>query len=265
MPKTNKELCKEYYVANSAYIKKQNNLRRKKLTDLAAKNLLPKPTITEKVCTKCKQTLSIDKFSYRKNRGCYESNCKNCRCEKAKLDRVNRATLISSQRRTRHIARKQVDPEYMGARTVRTRIHKLLGQNKNQATDVLVGTTKRWLVRWLKFNLLFDESSGMTWENRSTYWHMDHVVPCNLFNLHDKQEQCICLNWTNIKPMLAHKNISKQDTLLHHQCMEQEIRLKLFEKHYGIEISDSTVQIWMQRRGVSSTAADEKSSVQQEV
>jgi hypothetical protein len=53
----------------------------------------------------------------------------------------------------------------------------------------------------------------MTLDNYGQYWHIDHVVPCSLFNLQDKKQLKICFHWTNLQPLEAKANLSKNNSL----------------------------------------------------
>lgn len=46
---------------------------------------------------------------------------------------------------------------------------------------------------------------GMTWENI----HLDHIVPCALFDLTKPEHQKICFHFSNYQPLLAIDNIRK--------------------------------------------------------
>jgi 5-methylcytosine-specific restriction endonuclease McrA len=63
------------------------------------------------------------------------------------------------------------------------------------------------LKEWLKFNF----SNGMTFDNYGTYWHMDHVIPCSLFNLTNHEDINNCFKWTNIQPLLSKINLIKNN------------------------------------------------------
>lgn len=52
--------------------------------------------------------------------------------------------------------------------------------------------------------------SGMTWENYGKYgWHIDHVVPCALFDLTNPDHQKRCFHFSNMRPMWAKDNVSR--------------------------------------------------------
>ena len=56
-------------------------------------------------------------------------------------------------------------------------------------------------------------TSEMSWENRSTTtWHIDHIRPCESFDLTDKEQQMVCFNYRNQQPLPAKDNLSKNDS-----------------------------------------------------
>jgi len=51
---------------------------------------------------------------------------------------------------------------------------------------------------------------GMTWENQG-HWHIDHIRPCASFNLDNENERHMCFHYTNLQPLWAFDNMSKND------------------------------------------------------
>jgi hypothetical protein len=55
----------------------------------------------------------------------------------------------------------------------------------------------------------------MTRENNGHYnptqltWHVDHIIPCALFDLTNFEQQKQCFHYSNLTPLLAKKNLSK--------------------------------------------------------
>jgi hypothetical protein len=50
---------------------------------------------------------------------------------------------------------------------------------------------------------------GMTWANYGTHWHVDHIMPCAVFD-HTKPEQVRqCWHFSNLAPLEAKKNMAK--------------------------------------------------------
>jgi hypothetical protein len=51
---------------------------------------------------------------------------------------------------------------------------------------------------------------GMSWENYTRYgWHIDHIIPCNCYDLTDPKQQRACYNFTNLQPLWSVDNWKK--------------------------------------------------------
>ncbi len=55
---------------------------------------------------------------------------------------------------------------------------------------------------WIEMQ--FDET--LSWDNFSSYWQFDHIVPIAYFNFRDKNDLMLCWNFTNIRT--EKKNLS---------------------------------------------------------
>lgn len=56
--------------------------------------------------------------------------------------------------------------------------------------------------------------SDMTWNNYGRQgWHLDHIIPLSNFNLQDRRQLLIALNYTNYQPLWATDNIRKSNKL----------------------------------------------------
>lgn len=97
-------------------------------------------------------------------------------------------------------------PEKKIARNLRSRLVKLIrGKTRRLHTNELVGCEWTFLKRHLESQ--FDVN--MSWSNYGTYWHVDHIRPCQSFRLHNIEEQRACFHWTNLRPLEGAENISK--------------------------------------------------------
>lgn len=55
---------------------------------------------------------------------------------------------------------------------------------------------------------------GMSWDNYGIKgWHIDHIIPCNAFNLWNPEEQKKCFHYTNLQPLWASENLAKSDRI----------------------------------------------------
>ena len=52
----------------------------------------------------------------------------------------------------------------------------------------------------------------MSWDNRGyETWHIDHIRPCESFDLSDKEQQLVCFNYRNQQPLSAKENLKKKN------------------------------------------------------
>lgn len=51
--------------------------------------------------------------------------------------------------------------------------------------------------------------SGMSWSNYGE-WHVDHIVPCKLFDLSVEDHRRLCFNWKNLRPLPGEENVRRQ-------------------------------------------------------
>jgi hypothetical protein len=54
---------------------------------------------------------------------------------------------------------------------------------------------------------------GMSWDNYGSYWELDHIIPCALFDLTKEEHQKVCFHFSNYQPLSGHENSSKSDRL----------------------------------------------------
>lgn len=54
----------------------------------------------------------------------------------------------------------------------------------------------------------------MNWGNHGLEgWHIDHIIPCNAFDLSDESQQKKCFHFSNLQPLWAFENLSKGDRI----------------------------------------------------
>jgi hypothetical protein len=73
----------------------------------------------------------------------------------------------------------------------------------------LIGCDVPFLLKYLESKF----SNGMTWNNYGK-WHVDHIKPCNSFDLQDIIQQKKCFHYTNLQPLWAYDNLSKGDKVI---------------------------------------------------
>jgi hypothetical protein len=56
---------------------------------------------------------------------------------------------------------------------------------------------------------------GMNWKNHCRDgWHIDHIIPCSVFDLTDPEQQKKCFHYSNLQPLWAKDNISKSNKII---------------------------------------------------
>ena len=94
----------------------------------------------------------------------------------------------------------------------RHRIYQAIKKNKGvkkEKTIELLGCTIKELREYLEKRF----TKEMTWDNYGTYWHIDHIIPVSRFDLSDQHQQKQCFHFTNLQPLEARENMSKNDRL----------------------------------------------------
>jgi hypothetical protein len=113
--------------------------------------------------------------------------------------------------------RRERDPQFRMYGCLKARMHKLLNLQsavKSGRTYELIGCSVPFLQTWIESQF----KRGMTWANHGEVWHIDHIMPASKFNLTDPIEQRKAFHYTNLQPLWAFDNMSKNDKVLPHQA-----------------------------------------------
>ena len=76
--------------------------------------------------------------------------------------------------------------------------------SKTCSTFDLVGCEPKDLKKHLEDQF----REGMTWDNYGE-WHVDHIRPCDSFNLSFDSERKECFHFSNLQPLWANENLTK--------------------------------------------------------
>jgi hypothetical protein len=124
----------------------------------------------------------------------------------------NRKRLIALKIKKNKIRRKK-DHAYRIKENLRRRINSALnyiGIKRTKRTLELLGVPN---IEFLKKYLENKFKPGMSWEKRSLI-HIDHIIPCKAFDLTDPKQQIKCFHYTNLQPLWAHENLSKNSKII---------------------------------------------------
>ena len=207
-----------------------------------------------KKCNKCLLDKNADDFGIKKEK--INGTCKSCVNEysrnykkknkekvrasnnkynnknREKVREWNRKHFENNKERVRERARNNYkkyreSPEIVLIQACRNRINKLISRNSKSLKSIdLIGCSILSLRQWLEFQFV----CNMNWENYGSYWHIDHVKPCSLFDLSKSEEQQKCFSWKNLRPCIANENIKKGNKLISFIFVLQELKLMFFIK-----------------------------------
>jgi hypothetical protein len=159
-------------------------------------------------CKGCRKNYrECSKDIIKKTQDAYYSNNKKSLLEASKQYRIDNIEKISLQRKNyrnrphvkEHIQAKnkeylpikkekiklkrKTDKNFQLKEILRSKIHKML---KNQPTSYenIIGCNIDFLKKWIAFR--FD--LNMNWDNLGSYWHIDHILPINKFDLNKPEK-----------------------------------------------------------------------------
>jgi hypothetical protein len=100
------------------------------------------------------------------------------------------------------------DPIFTLKLTIRNRIKQALkkGYKKSSATHLL-GCSIEEYKKYLEGKF----TEKMNWDNYGEYWEIDHIKPCDSFNLELIEEQEKCFNYLNTQPLPVLENRKKSN------------------------------------------------------
>ena len=200
---------------------------------------MPHPNIKNngikmKKCPKCKIEKELSNFCKDKSKKTgLSSYCRQCSCESDEIYRNTHKLKVAKRhekyrnehreemrertkeyRRThkaqRNEFRKQkriTDIEYKIKCNLRYRIWSAVKNNKKcESTEKLIGCSIKDLKNYLKARFV----KNMTFDNYGK-WHIDHIKPCDSFDLSKESEQKKCFHYSNLQPLWELENLKKSN------------------------------------------------------
>jgi len=82
---------------------------------------------------------------------------------------------------------------------------------KAHSTMELLGCT----IAELKIHLEKQFTANMSWNNYGQFgWHIDHIIPCDVFDLTNPVEQKQCFHYSNLQPLWWEDNLKKKNKII---------------------------------------------------
>jgi hypothetical protein len=218
-----KEYRKAYYEQNREKVKEcQKAYREQNREKLKECNKAYREQNREKVkeCKKAyyeqnrEKVKECQKAYYEQNREKIKENRKAYREQnREKLKGYKKAYREQNRSRLRiyYRNRRKTDINFKIGENLRRRIrHALKGNSKSQNTLELLGCSDDFAKKHLENQF----QPGMSWKNYGfSGWHVDHIIPCASFDLSNPEQQKKCFHYSNLQPLWAKDNMSKQAKL----------------------------------------------------
>jgi hypothetical protein len=180
----------------------------------------------------CKDCARIsNKISYIKNKEKYQERSKIWYCENKEQHLINnkkygkdnpdvrrKATAKylknnSEQYNTYRRKRYATVPQFKLRIILGNRLNEVLKKNKTYKTSniiLLLGCS----LDDLKLYLEKQFKSEMNWSNHGLLWEVDHIKPCDEFDLTDIEQQKQCFHYTNLQPLFKMENRQKSNKFI---------------------------------------------------
>lgn len=117
-----------------------------------------------------------------------------------------------------------------------SRLRELLhrkGQQKKNSISAYMGCTPKEMVAHVERQF----TKGMSWENYGVFgWHLDHIIPCQRFDLTNEDHCRVCFNWRNIRPLWGEHNWNRQEMLTLDEALQIDPVLVEMAKEVGVRL-----------------------------
>lgn len=136
-------------------------------------------------------------------------------------------------------ARYDTELNYKLQTLYRTRVRQFIkggAKTGKEKYEELLGCSWDTLRLWLESNFVGE----MKWENYGTLWHVDHTMPCSVFDFSIEENRKVCFNWTNLFPMLGEENLAKSAKIdMALVTKNKEIARNYLKSHSNLFLTES--------------------------
>lgn len=197
-----------------------------------------KPAPIDKKCSICQETKLIKDFYKCKMRpDGYDVRCKKCeQARKVDFHSKNKEKLNLKSRKYQKENKQKLndkiknDPGKSLGRRLRSRIWHALKRNseiKEERTRELTGCNIEFLRKHLEYKFQLRYKHELDWDKfiKTADYEVDHIIPCEAFDLHNKEAQKFCFHYSNLEILLADENYDKSDFLFGIRARHMEEKL----------------------------------------
>jgi uncharacterized protein YdiU (UPF0061 family) len=106
--------------------------------------------------------------------------------------------------------RYNTDPQFKLRIVLGNRLNEVLKKSKTNKSSniiVLLGCS----LDEVKQHIENQFTELMFWDNHGIYWEVDHIIPCDKFDLTDIEQQKQCFHYSNLQPLIKTENRQKSN------------------------------------------------------
>lgn len=203
------------------------------------KHIIKEDIIDHQVCNFCSEDKPIGDY-LRNDNGSRRKECRTCRKKRAQANTV-RINLDPELRKAYNIKKQAAarallenHPEKKLIRACRKRLADTFKSGKEYPD--LIGCSAEFLKKWFEFHFSLDSNSDITFSNHGYTWHIDHVIPCAIYDFKIEVHKQQCFHWSNINPLLIEQNLEKGNRICLTSIETQNRKLQLFCEQEGIPV-----------------------------
>lgn len=165
--------------------------------------------------------------------------CVICKSEfkpKATNHKFCSSTCFKKNKRKRDGAKRSKKIHFRIKDRLSNRLRELLskrGMQKRNGIVQYMGCSPEEMVKHIEKKF----SNGMNWDNYGVHgWHLDHIIPCQRFDLSREDHCSVCFNWRNLRPLWGKDNWSRREMLNLVEALDLDSELVEMAKGVGVEL-----------------------------
>ena len=208
----NRKRFKQYYKKNKEKVLKKNRAYSK---TPKAREYYKRYGKSSKGIKARKKYQSSDKSRIRNLKLYYKHHEKNLDRSRSYYKKIKNDPKKYSEKRKKinlyNRIKRRNDPHYKVKQNLSRRLRVILKENNLIKNENILKTIGCSLI-YLKKHLEKKFKKDMNWDNYGK-WHVDHIIPCDKFDLTEIKQQKICFNYKNLQPLWAKENIIKSNKI----------------------------------------------------
>lgn len=139
-------------------------------------------------------------------------------------------------RRRKQDKRRRLSHHHIIKDRLSNRLRELLskqGKQKKNSITAYMGCSPKEMTTHVESQF----RDGMKWDNYGVNgWHLDHIIPCERFDL-TREDHCMaCFNWRNIRPLWGSDNWTRQHILTLDEALQINPELIEMAKNVGVNL-----------------------------